>query len=143
MLRTPRDSQDRARRRGEWKDEQLAELFSEGFPAFITADRVVKRCIGRVREYFAGFDLMLVDERDDVPVAAGWGVPLRWDGTVDGLPGGYTDSLVRAVEGREQGLEPDSSVICGAVVAPSRRGRGPAGGTLGVYREPNIWMRHA
>ncbi|MFJ8085995.1 GNAT family N-acetyltransferase [Streptomyces sp. NPDC096205] len=117
----------------EWQEEQLAELFSEGFPAFITADRVVKRYIGRVREYFAEFELILVDERD-MPVAAGWGVPLRWDGTVDGLPGGYTDALVRAVEGREQGLEPDTLVICGAVVHPSLRGRGLAGETLMALR---------
>lgn len=117
----------------EWPEEQLAELFSDGFPAFITADQVVKRHIGRVREYFAEFHLYLLDERD-VPVAGGWGVPLRWDGTVDDLPGGYTDALVRAVEGREQGLVPDTFVICGAIVTPSLKGRGLAGETLMALR---------
>jgi GNAT superfamily N-acetyltransferase len=116
-----------------WPEEQLAELFAEGFPPFITADQVVKRCIGRVREYFAEFDVYLLDERD-VPVAAGWGVPLRWDGTVGDLPGGYTDALVRAVEGHERGLEPDTFVICGAVVTPSLKGRGLAGETLMALR---------
>ncbi|MET9736093.1 hypothetical protein ABZZ79_37375 [Streptomyces sp. NPDC006458] len=116
-----------------WAEEQLAELFGEGFPEFITADQLVKRYIGRVREHFAEFDLFLLDERD-VPVAAGWGVPLRWDGTVADLPGGYTDALVRAVEGREQGLEPDTFVICGAVVTPARKGRGLAGEALTALR---------
>lgn len=60
-----------------WPREQLAELFSEGFPAFITADPVSKEYIGRVREWFADLDLMLTDE-DGVPVAA-------WMGRADPL----------------------------------------------------------
>lgn len=67
MISTPVRSDAR-----KWPDEQLAELFSEGFPSFITADRLVKEYIGRVRECFAGLDLMLLDA-DGVPVAAGWG----------------------------------------------------------------------
>ncbi|MFJ1736599.1 GNAT family N-acetyltransferase [Streptomyces sp. NPDC088254] len=118
----------------EWPQEPLAELFSEGFPAFITADRLVKEYIGRVREWFADLDLMLVDE-DGAPVAAGWGVPVRWDGQVGTLPAGYTDALVRAVEGRERGVEPDTLVICGAVVTPALRGRGLAGRMLSALRE--------
>ena len=55
-----------------WRDEHLKELFSEGFPEFITADRLVKEYIGRVGEWFADLNLMLVDDRD-VPVASGWG----------------------------------------------------------------------
>ncbi|RZU10795.1 GNAT family N-acetyltransferase [Streptomyces sp. BK239] len=118
----------------EWPREPLAELFSEGFPAFITADRLVKEYIGRVREWFADLDLMLVDE-DGAPVAAGWGVPVGWDGQVGTLPTGYTDALVRAVEGRERGVEPDTLVICGAVVTPALQGRGLAGRMLSALRE--------
>ncbi|MER5374480.1 GNAT family N-acetyltransferase [Streptomyces sp. NPDC002553] len=118
----------------EWPREPLAELFSEGFPAFITADRLVKEYIGRVRAWFADLDLMLVDE-DGAPVAAGWGVPVRWDGQVGTLPSGYTDALVRAVEGRERGVEPDTLVICGAVVTPALQGRGLAGRMLSALRE--------
>ncbi|MFG2125286.1 hypothetical protein [Streptomyces sp. NPDC048710] len=77
---------------------------------------------------------MLVDA-DGVPVAAGWGVPVRWDGRIDGLPSGYTDALVRAVQGREQGVEPDMLVTCGAVVTPSLKGRGLAGRTLTALRQ--------
>lgn len=109
-----------------WPDEQLAKLFGEGFPPFITADRLVKQYIGRVREYFAGLDLMPLDA-DGVPVAAGWAVPLRWNGRAD--------ALVRAVEGHEQGLEPDTLVICGAIVTPSLKGQGVAGRMLTALRE--------
>lgn len=111
----------------------MRELFSEGFPEFITADRLAKRYIGRAREWFPDLDLTLVDERG-VPVAAGWGIPIRWDGRTETLPTGYTDAMVRAVEGREQGVAPDTLVICGAIVTPSLKGRGLAGETLKALR---------
>ncbi|WP_034088904.1 hypothetical protein [Streptacidiphilus albus] len=117
----------------EWSDEQLQELFSEGFPEFITADRLVKQYIGRIREWFTDLNLMLVDEHG-VPVASGWGIPIRWDGRIETLPTGYTDAIIRAVEGREQGIEPDTLVICGAIVTPARKGQGLAGETLNALR---------
>jgi hypothetical protein len=127
----------------DWPDEQMEELFSEGFPKFITADRLVKQYIGRVREWFADLDLMLVDEQG-VPVATGWGVPIRWDGSVEALPSGYTEALIRAVENRDQGVEPDTLVICGAVVTPARKGCGLAGETLTALRRLAVnagWRR--
>lgn len=111
----------------------MRELFSEGFPDFITADRLVKEYIGRVGEWFADLDLMMVDQHE-VPVAAGWGVPIRWDGLAETLPTGYTQALVRAVEGCENGAEPNTLVICGAVVTPALKGQGLAGETLKALR---------
>jgi hypothetical protein len=117
----------------EWSDEQMDDLFSEGFPPFITADRLVKQYIGRVREWFPEWNLILVDAQQN-PVATGWGILVRWDGTVADLPAGYTDALIRAVEGREQGIAPDTLVICGAVVAGRLKGRGLAGKLLAALR---------
>ncbi|MET7735480.1 GNAT family N-acetyltransferase [Streptomyces sp. NPDC005402] len=117
-----------------WPDEQLTELFSDGFPQFITADQLVKEYFGRVREFFAALNLMLLDAAG-TPIAAGWGVPVRWDGRVDELPSGYTDALVRAVEGHEQGIEPDTLVICAAVVTPALKGQGLAGRMLTALRD--------
>jgi GNAT superfamily N-acetyltransferase len=117
-----------------WSAEHLKELFSEGFPEFITADRLVKDYIGRVGEWFADLNLMLINEHD-VPVASGWGVPIHWDGLPETLPTGYTQALVRAVEGREQGIEPNTLVICGAIVTPRLKGHGLAGETLKALRQ--------
>ncbi|MCF2536289.1 hypothetical protein K6168_11550 [Streptomyces sp. FB2] len=117
-----------------WPDEHLKELFSEGFPKFITADRLVKEYIGRVGEWFADLNLMLVDDRD-VPVASGWGVPIHWDGQIESLPTGYTQALVHAVEGRDAGTTPNTLVICGAIVTPSLKGRGLAARALEALRE--------
>jgi hypothetical protein len=57
----------------EWSDEQLENLFSDGFPPFITADRVAKQYIGRVREWFSEWDLILVDaEQNDGTALDPW-----------------------------------------------------------------------
>lgn len=107
-----------------WPDEQMEALFAEGFPAFITADREVKKHIGRVRELFAALDIMLVD--GDEPVATGWGVPIAWTGDVEDLPVSFADILRRAVEAHDRGLEANALVIGGGVVHPARKGTGLA-----------------
>lgn len=106
-------------------DAQLARLFGDGWPEFITADQAVKRYLGRVRELFADLELVLVDSDDEI-VAAGWSVPLRWSGDPVQLPAGYTDSLARAVDGYDRGDQPDTLVIAAAQVHPELRGRGVA-----------------
>jgi hypothetical protein len=121
----------------EWTDEQMADLYSDGFPAFITADKLAKQYIGRVREWFPEWNITLVDA-DQEPVASGWGIPIRWDGTVADLPTGYTEATIRAVEGREQEVEPDTLVICGAIVAGRRTGQGLAGQVLAALRDPAV-----
>lgn len=121
----------------EWSDEQLADLFSEGFPAFITADRRAHQYVGRVRALFPEWNLTLVDAQGN-PVAGGWGVPARWDGTVADLPAGYTDAIIRAVEGREQGVQADTFIICAAIVAGRLTGRGLAGKALAALRDAAV-----
>jgi hypothetical protein len=51
------------------------------------------------------------------------------------LPSGYTDALIRAVNGRDQGSVADTLVICAAVVAGRLKGRGLAGRLLAVLRD--------
>lgn len=114
-----------------WTDEQMETLFAEGFPTFISADRAVKEYIGRVRECFPHLDLMLVDE-GDTPAATGWGVPLAWSGDVADLPRSFADILRRALEVHDAGAEANTFVICGAVVAPARKGTGSAGELIGA-----------
>jgi hypothetical protein len=121
----------------EWSDEQSADLYSDGFPEFIVADKLAKQYIDRVRAWFPEWNLTLVDA-DQNPAATGWGNPVRWDGTVADLPAGYTDATIRAVEGREQGTEADTFVICGAVVAGRLKGRGLAGRLLTILRDTAV-----
>jgi hypothetical protein len=117
-----------------WPDDVLDEQFGGAFPAFITADSEAKKYITRVREWFADLNVILIDE-NTVPVATGWGVPIRWNGELADLPAGYTDTTRRAVEGRERGETPDTFVICGGIVSRSRAGRGLAGELITTLRD--------
>lgn len=124
-------------------EPEMDELFGDGWPSFITADQVVKEHIGEVRRLFADLEVVLLDA-EDVPVAAGWAVPLRWDGEPAHLPAGYSDSLVRAVEGHEKGERPNALVVMAAQVHPGRRGQGLAGEFLSAMRriaEERRWAR--
>ncbi len=103
-------------------------MFRERWPEFIFHDDVPKRYMGRVEEYFARYDIMVLDE--GAVVAGGWAVPMAWDGTIDDLPSGYDDTLIRAVEGREAGIEPTSLSFMAVAVGSSRDKRGMAGVVL-------------
>lgn len=117
-----------------WPDDVLDPLFEGAFPEFIEADVTAKKYIDRVRKWFADLNIILVDE-DQAPVATGWGVPIRWNGELEDLPAGYTDTTKRAVEGRERGEEPDTFVICGGIVSRDRTGQGMAGELITALRD--------
>ncbi|PPH27257.1 hypothetical protein C5C94_15640 [Rathayibacter sp. AY1C3] len=93
------------------------------------ADRLVEGRLPQVRERFARFHLVVLEE--DGLVAAGWAVPIRWDGTRKGLRAGYGDSLRRVLEEED---EATALVVCAAQVQPDRSGAGLAGTLLGACR---------
>ena len=118
-------------------DEQAASLFNEHWPEFIFHDADVKLFWARRGEYFADWDFYALDEGR--LVGAGYGVPLHWDGTPADLPGGYTDALRRSVTEHEDGTEPNTLVVMGAMVRKDEGGRGwasrdPAGPARGGAR---------
>jgi len=114
-------------------EDQARQAFRVRWPEFIFHDPVSNAHVERVGEYFASWDLWLVDE--DRVVAGGWGVPMRWDGTVADLPDGYDGALIRSVEAHESGEQPDTLCIMAAAVAADAGRKGLAGQALTALRE--------
>jgi GNAT superfamily N-acetyltransferase len=110
----------------------MTRLFTGGWPEFIFHDKETERSIGRVRELFRDLELVLLD--DGEVVAAGWAVPLRWNGQIDDLPAGYNDSLARAVSGHDAGESPDTLAILAAQVRHDVQGKGLASELLTALR---------
>jgi GNAT superfamily N-acetyltransferase len=108
--------------------DELHRLVTTGWPEFIFHDSATDAHLGRVRELFGDWELVLLDGEE--LVGAGWGVPLCWDGTVDDLPGGYTDSLARALAAYDAGKPADSFAILAGQVRPDRQREGLAGRLL-------------
>ncbi|NNN02366.1 MAG: hypothetical protein HKL86_11095 [Acidimicrobiaceae bacterium] len=114
-----------------WSEEEMEDLFAEGFPEFIDGDKEVKKYIARVRESFKEYDLVLTDERNEL-AATGWGVPITWSGEVGQLPLTFADALRQSVELHDASGVPNTLVIGGAVVHPARKGSGVAESLIGA-----------
>jgi hypothetical protein len=70
---------------------------------------------------FAEFQAVLLDGADRI-VAALNSAPIRWDGTIDGLPDGWDEQFQRSVEQHESGLAPNTLGALQIVVAPDAQG---------------------
>lgn len=120
-------------------EEQLRVDFRVRWPEFIFHDPVATAHVDAVGRYFPDYDVWLVDSGR--VVAGGWGVPLAWDGTVEGLPDGYDGALVRSVRGHEAGIDADTFCIMAVAVAGNTGRRGLAGQVLTALRQRALERR--
>ena len=102
--------------------EQVTAAFRPLWPEFIFHDPVDAEYSERVESYFSQYDVMLLDAGE--VVTGGWGVPLRWNGTLSDLPDGYDEALQRAVTGHERSAHADTLCIMAAAVRLAGRGAG-------------------
>jgi GNAT superfamily N-acetyltransferase len=124
-------------------EEQARAALREPWPEFIFHDPVVAEYLGRVEAYFPDLDVLLLDAGE--VVAGGWGVPVAWDGTVDGLPAdGYDGAMVSAVTGRERAAAANTLCLMAAAVRSDRQGAGLAGEILAALRNRGaaVGLRH-
>lgn len=108
-------------------------VFRERWPEFIFHDPIPHRYMGRVKEYFSQFSILLTDNGQ--LVAGGWGVPIFWDGELSGLPTGYDGALRQSVIEHEDGQVQTALSFMAAAVAPSYDRRGLAAEVLRVLTE--------
>jgi len=73
-----------------------------------------------MRERFPQFQLILYDEENDRPLGRGQTIPVRWDGSVDGLPGGVDD----AVEHGAALADGEANTLCAIVAVLDRAAQG-------------------
>jgi hypothetical protein len=76
-------------------EEQSAAAFRPIWPEFIFHSSFDRAYLERCGQYFAGYEITLLDGGE--VVAGGWGVALAWDGTVASLPQGYDEALIASV----------------------------------------------
>ncbi|MHB1431572.1 MAG: hypothetical protein ACYCVZ_05595 [Streptosporangiaceae bacterium] len=114
-------------------DDQARDALRGVWPEFIFHDPVAARYIGRVSEYFPGYDILVL--ADGQVVAGGWGVPVRWDGEAGSLPDGYDGALADAVNDHENAVPADTLCVMAAAVRADQQGAGLAGRVLTALRE--------
>jgi GNAT superfamily N-acetyltransferase len=98
--------------------EQFASAFKSSWPEFIFHHAISHQFIAAVQERFARYDITVVN--DDHVVAGGWGITLAWDESLENLPSGYDDALVRAFATVDPSIHNTLSVMAVAVHAEYR-----------------------
>jgi GNAT superfamily N-acetyltransferase len=101
----------------------LRELLAVGWPEFMLHDPTAERYEARLAGELGAFQLLLVDEKDDL-VAAGVSIPFVWDGTVGGLPTGWDAVVEHGIGDWERGRRPTALSALSVTVAPDRLGQG-------------------
>ncbi len=107
--------------------------FRHSWPEFMFHDAIPREYSPRIDEYFGEFVVFLLHQGR--VVAGGWGVPLRWDGTADGLPEGAREAMVASVRDHDAGRGADAFCLMAATVAPEHGRQGLSTGVLGALLE--------
>jgi hypothetical protein len=113
-------------------EDEAGAAFRVKWPEFIFHDPIAKQYVAQVAECFPQYDVLLLD--GGRVVAGGWGVPLRWDGTVEDLPDGYDGAMVRAVEGHRGRVQATTLSLMAVAVGNSEVKRGLAGEVMAALR---------
>jgi len=103
--------------------EPLLSTFGKVWPEFIFHDEIARTYAHHIFTTFAHLNLYLCDEHDEL-VAAGYGAPIVWDGSLETLPAGWDAALVQAVRDDEAQRSPTTFCALAAMVKQNYHGRG-------------------
>ncbi len=102
--------------------DQVLELREAGWPEYIKKGASTNLHIEEYVQLFGDYLFILRDERG-VAVAYGAAIPLAWDGTIMGLPGGWDAAYEQAFAEHDNGVQANTLCVLGAVVSPSYKGK--------------------
>jgi hypothetical protein len=105
------------------------------WPTYNEQGDVLGRHWSRLDEDYADFQLVLYDEERNQALAHGHTIPLRWDGTVEGLPDGIDEAMERAVRLFDEGGQPNTLSALAIEIPPQHQGGGLARTMIGGMRE--------
>jgi hypothetical protein len=104
--------------------ERQPDQITGVWPKYNEQGDVLGRHWGRLDEDFRDFQFFLYDNEREQALAHGHSIPLRWDGTVAGLPAGIDAALDGAVRLFEEGGEPNALSALAIEIPPEHQGGG-------------------
>jgi GNAT superfamily N-acetyltransferase len=102
---------------------QLPPLHGRAWPRFLRAAPVAARYWSFLYTRFAAYQLVICDATGTV-LAAGHTLPIRWDGTLEGLPAGWDAVLEQGNHLYEHQGRPTTLAALAVVVDPPQQGHG-------------------
>jgi hypothetical protein len=114
------------------------EVASQVWPELMRHDPICNRYWNGISERYPECEIFLIDGETDELVGHGTCVPVVWDGTVEGLPGGVDDVLLAAI--RDHASQPPSTTLCAlqAGILSDHRGTGLSTVVIGAMRETAV-----
>ncbi len=109
------------------------------WPEFMFHDVYADKLWSYVYEVFQEFQLYLLNE-EGAPIAVGQTMPLIWDGSMQDLPVGWADSLVRGTNDYEAGRQPNTLAALEIAIQPEYRGQGVSYRMIKAIR--NLAQKH-
>ena len=116
--------------------EELSRRLDEvddPWPEFMHHDTVCNEHWGAMRARFPHLQIVLFDADEDRPIGRGQTMPVRWDGTLEGLPGGVDEATLQAVALPDGGADTLCAMV--ATVEPGMRGKGLSGLVIDGMRD--------
>jgi GNAT superfamily N-acetyltransferase len=104
-------------------------------PEYNNHGDVLNRYWGRLTEERPEFQFHLVGDGDEI-LARARSIPVRWDGTIDGLPAGIDGAIARGFD------EGDANVLCALVIMVPRALQGRGLSAHGVRAMLELARRH-
>jgi GNAT superfamily N-acetyltransferase len=114
-------------------DERWDEQTGGVWPEYNRHGDVLNRYWGHLDDVFPEFQLVLVDDAGGL-LARAHTIPLRWDGTVEGLPAGIDGAIERGFELAASGEAANALSALAIVVNPLHQGRGLSSRVLDAMR---------
>jgi hypothetical protein len=104
--------------------DSFEDLSSRVWPEYNMHGDVVNPYWGRLYDERADYQFVLCDDDDQVPLAEGNTIPVRWDGTDAGLGPGVDAAIAGGFELAEAGGTPTALCALAAKVPPENQRRG-------------------
>jgi hypothetical protein len=111
------------------------EATSDAFPEYNNHGDVLNAHWGGLTEKYPEFQFHLVDD-DEQTLARARCLPVRWDGTLDDLPAGIDEAIVRGLD------EEGANVLCAMVIQVPRNLQGRGLSTAALKAMANIGRAH-
>jgi GNAT superfamily N-acetyltransferase len=114
--------------------EPAWEATKDVLPEYNNHGEVLGRYWGRLVDERGEFQLTLVDGHE--PVARARCIPVRWDGTVEGLPAGIDGAIARGFD------EGGANVLCALLIAVGSRAQGQGVSRVALEAMADLARRH-
>jgi hypothetical protein len=108
------------------RPELIQQLSCEPWPEFINHSSVAIEHYPYMYEHYSDFQFYLCND-DDKVVGDGLCIPIYWDATESGLPGGWDAALATGISTHKAQEKPNTLCALAATVAPGHTGKGVSG----------------